>query len=273
MALVDYASDSEDDNEQDNLTAKTTAAVSQGRTPRRPAKRKLPALSLAADGELSTTDEKGSFAKKAVKGEWLCHVYIELPQSTELTDLCAKADQVLRNHGKSTEHQQLSCNLLGGGDSLHVSLTRPVLIRGHERDAFSREVKDILCHSGDNKGFDISLAQTTHFLNDDSTRLFFALEIAQGHEELLALTRALDLRLSKTFQVKGYYEEARFHSSFAYLQQTDNLQLTEAQIAFGQDLTRQLARQLDTRLLRMESQRIREVCIRVGQNVTRVALT
>ncbi|CAO1637116.1 unnamed protein product [Sympodiomycopsis kandeliae] len=203
-----------------------------------------------------------------------------MPQSTELTDLCATANQVLGSQAKSIQDQELSCNWLAdsqasGGDPLHISLTRPVLIRGHERDAFAREVKGILCDDDHKKSFDISLAQTTHFLNDDLTRLFFAFEIAQGHEQLLDLTRALDSRLGKTFQVKEYYQEARFHSSFAYLERknADQGQLTKAQIAFGEDLTRQIAKEIDPKLHCMQSQRINQVCIRVGQHVTRVDLT
>lgn len=283
--LVEYDSDASDGSDEQahngNIHAEhdrsTSAAQSSSSEPR-PRKKQLPTLSLSREGTLAAQQ-----SQKIVPGEWLCHIYLELPRTEQLTALLKQADGVLSaHHAKELSAKGLSYHQLnqGSDEPLHISLTRPILLRAHEREGFVNEVKAVLknevCSS-----LSVALATFAHFVNDDSTRVFLALEVGQGHEQIRALTQALDSRLSKLFQAQKYYSEARFHSSYAYIESHEagksskdalRPELTKAQINRSSKAAEDVAKNLNGSLSGASAVRIRQVCVRVGKQVSGIAL-
>jgi len=95
---------------------------------------------------------------------------------------------------------------------LNISLTRPILVRPHEREEFRRLVVDSL--SG-RSSFKVHFARLITLINDDRSRLFFALEVGTGWQELHDLTGIVNEPLKAAFRAQAYYSEARYHASFA----------------------------------------------------------
>ncbi|PCH40340.1 hypothetical protein WOLCODRAFT_162284 [Wolfiporia cocos MD-104 SS10] len=95
---------------------------------------------------------------------------------------------------------------------LHVSITRPIYLRAHQRDELRHAVRAVsLSHSS----FKASFAQISELTNDERTRTFLALEVGAGHAELKKLTTALTPTLTSLRQ-KDFYADPRFHASFAW---------------------------------------------------------
>ncbi|KAI0952880.1 hypothetical protein AcW1_007246 [Taiwanofungus camphoratus] len=76
----------------------------------------------------------------------------------------------------------------GGDDSaknqvhgeLHVSLTRPIYLRAHQREALRRAVNTV---ARSQSAFSSSFATFTELTNDERTRTFLALEVGAGHHQ------------------------------------------------------------------------------------------
>ncbi|KAI0917585.1 hypothetical protein AcW2_007686 [Taiwanofungus camphoratus] len=108
----------------------------------------------------------------------------------------------------------------GGDDSaknqvhgeLHVSLTRPIYLRAHQREALRRAVNTV---ARSQSAFSSSFATFTELTNDERTRTFLALEVGAGHHQLKALSDALTPTL-RSIRQDEFYAEPRFHASFAW---------------------------------------------------------
>lgn len=312
-ALVEYDSDSSVEPEGEDANSQATApeavsqpgpstlnAPGQDTHSTRRKKSKLPPLSLGSDGNLAPSrPDTQTSGTKVVRGEWLCHVYIEVPQSyimatqwkrliagvpdladeeepaAELVDLWQSRDEEgpLDLHWLHEETSGAGTNDDAAAKRLHISLTRPILLRAHERDAFVQEVTNVIRQSAPDV-LDFAFANAASLVNDDATRMFLALEVGQGHEELSAITKALDKRLRELFQAQEYYAEARYHCSAAYYQRGGaeaSTCLTAKQRAFG-EAEALLMGELFSIFNEQRPFRARAVCIRVGKQVSVVSL-
>ncbi|KAK0528298.1 poly(U)-specific 3'-to-5' RNA exonuclease [Tilletia horrida] len=177
-----------------------------------------------------------------IEGDWLCHAFVRVPlcedvrtclQSIvkDLVDACNTTEGggggeiiQLTVEGIDADAPVQARGTCDGSDNasaaperralsdFHISLTRPILVRPHEREEFRRIIRDTL---GDHSRFNIHFAKLITLVNDDRSRLFFALEAGMGWEGLHTLTTALNKPLSSAFRAKAYYTEARYHASFA----------------------------------------------------------
>ncbi|KAG8904202.1 poly(U)-specific 3'-to-5' RNA exonuclease [Tulasnella sp. 403] len=95
---------------------------------------------------------------------------------------------------------------------LHISLSRPVYLRAHQRDDFKREVKKIIQSV---TTFDASIARLATFVNDENTRAFLSMEVGAGHEKLKEIVDALTPHI-RSLRQQPYYEAPRFHISIAW---------------------------------------------------------
>ncbi|KAF8208595.1 U6 snRNA phosphodiesterase Usb1 [Mycena galopus ATCC 62051] len=197
-ALVDYSSS---ESESDSATPP-------------PKKRKLPVLSATLAGP-EHVDNPSLHQGRArttphVDGQYATHVYASVPLdrgSTLFKLLC----KILESAKKMTPtlHDFWSSS----EPELHISLSRPIYLRAHQREPMKRAVKLIA-----DKGpppFTASFARITELVNDEGTRIFLALEIGAGHHELTALTTSLTPTLQAIRQ-QEFYPSPRFHASIAW---------------------------------------------------------
>uniref|UniRef100_A0A0W0G084 U6 snRNA phosphodiesterase 1 n=1 Tax=Moniliophthora roreri TaxID=221103 RepID=A0A0W0G084_MONRR len=93
---------------------------------------------------------------------------------------------------------------------LHISLSRPVFVRGHQREEIKRCVRQIAQSNSP-----ASFSSFSVFTNDEKTRSFLAVDIGGGFKELKILSGGLTPTL-QTLRQKAYYSDPRFHASFAW---------------------------------------------------------
>lgn len=162
-------------------------------------------------------------------------------------------------------------------DTLHISLTRPILLRIQEKELFIGQVSQCLRDSRVHPyvaglhSFAIGFAQFTCFPSDTSSRVFLALETSSGWHEMAALTDALSKRLYALFQVPSYYNRPRFHVSYAYCEPANGEARSEL-IARGQCLARQLNDSL-AKTLRIHGPLFAHALeVQVGQHIRRLMI-
>jgi len=155
-----------------------------------------------------------------VDGQWAAHVYVPLALRGTFRRVVDRAMEIAK--GQVTT----GLRVLGGGTGLdpdkdsvadvrelHISLTRPFFLRAHQREEMKRAVRDAAkAHSP----FAVSFAAFSNLTNDEGTRTFICMEVGAGHQELRALSDALTPALH-SFRQKEYYDQPRFHASFAWI--------------------------------------------------------
>ncbi|KAF8635907.1 hypothetical protein AX15_000085 [Amanita polypyramis BW_CC] len=207
--LVDY--DASDDDDDDTKLEKPGPP---------PKKKKLPALSssmaVAAPIDNPELHQGRVRTHPHVDGQYATHIYIPLrlkPRSAVyqlLRDVIIDAKNVVPSLQEICEFGNEDSP--SKGVELHVSLSRPIYLRAHQREDFKREVMEM---SKRQKQFSISLTTFSELINDERTRTFLAVEIGAGHHELKSLTNVLTPIL-RLLRQKEYYEEPRFHASIAW---------------------------------------------------------
>ncbi|KAG2065043.1 hypothetical protein BDR04DRAFT_1109161 [Suillus decipiens] len=95
---------------------------------------------------------------------------------------------------------------------LHLSLTRPIFLRAHQREEFKQAIKLIASRRAP---FQASFATFSELTNDERTRAFLSLEVGAGHNELRDLLSALSPTL-RSLRQRDFYSQPRFHVSIAW---------------------------------------------------------
>lgn len=178
---------------------------------------------------------------QAVQGDWLCYVFVPLSSDSESIRLLRKAFRILNDLPSVKEHDEK----LERVKQPHISLTRPILLRRHECDRLLPLVREAIetykrqqslsqtrtrcvkrdllfgCGSHANRlsaghRLAVAFASFASLPSEDNNRTFWAAEVGQGWAELRGLTSCLDATLS-ALHARPYYDEARFHCSFAHL--------------------------------------------------------
>ncbi|KAH6911440.1 U6 snRNA phosphodiesterase Usb1 [Coprinopsis sp. MPI-PUGE-AT-0042] len=200
-SLVEYAS-SEDDSPSE------TEPVSKKR-------KTLPALSTSIAGITHQDNpalHQGRLRSSPhVDGQFSAHVYLSVSLSRK-SPLHTLIQDVLRDAKAVVPTLQDLVSLDANASELHVSLSRPVFLRAHQREEFKRSVRDAAKQSAP---FDISFAAFSELTNDEKTRTFLTLEIGAGHHELKGLSDGLRPTI-EGFRQKAYYETPRFHASIGW---------------------------------------------------------
>ncbi|KAH9043532.1 U6 snRNA phosphodiesterase Usb1 [Lactarius deliciosus] len=142
-----------------------------------------------------------------VEGQWAAHAYVSLVLRGALRGIVERAVSVAK--------QEVAPNpdSVAAVRELHVSLTRPFLLRAHQKEEMKRAVRDA---AKAHPPFTASFAAFSDLTNDEHTRTFLCMEVGAGHGEVLyAHSRITPALLS--FHQKEYYEQPRFHASFAWV--------------------------------------------------------
>ncbi|KAJ3856346.1 hypothetical protein EV368DRAFT_78771 [Lentinula lateritia] len=207
LALVSYSSS----EEENNLEKVSKRAV--------PKKKKLPGLSPSLVVQTPKDDpalHQGRIRiTPHVDGQWASHVYVSIrvERRSAMYNLVLDALKTAKNLEPALhDFPRVDENKSDKYFDLHVSLSRPIFLRTHQRDDLKREVKSLADKSNN---FKISFTTFSIFNNDEETRTFLALDIGSGHRELKLLSDGLLPFLAKLRQ-KEYYADPRFHASIAW---------------------------------------------------------
>ncbi|WFD00379.1 poly(U)-specific 3'-to-5' RNA exonuclease [Malassezia yamatoensis] len=142
------------------------------------------------------------WGKTPYENSWLCHVYIPV--------------KLTRNfHHLLRQNTPEGWNYIMDQAALHLSLTRPIVLQRHETQAFLHGVRDAVKKSGISQ-FAVGFAQFSCFPSDTSSRIFLSLETSSGWTSMQQLTQVLSKELHALFSIQKFYEQPRFHVSFAY---------------------------------------------------------
>ncbi|KAI0250479.1 hypothetical protein BJV78DRAFT_1219564 [Lactifluus subvellereus] len=212
--LVLYT-DSSSENEEE-----TDAPKEKSSLPPPVKKRRLPTLAAHLAPTVPLDDpsrhQGRTRATPHVDGQWAAYIYVPILLHGKLRNIVERALTIARG-------EVASVHPLGGSgpdsDSvadvreLHISLTRPFFLHAHQREVMRRVVRDTAkAHSP----FTASFAAFSDLTNDEHTRTFLCMEVGAGHQELRALSDTLTPAL-QSFRQKEYYDQPRFHASFAWV--------------------------------------------------------
>ncbi|MCJ1468874.1 poly(U)-specific 3'-to-5' RNA exonuclease [Pseudocyphellaria aurata] len=207
MALVDYPDSGGSDDDTSPPTETDVATTNRQGTLKR--KRDHDELSTLPPLPLSFHDLYASNARTAsqddprlhagrqrltphVEGNWPTHVYIEwCPSQTESDRLHELVAGV--GGDQSTAHSPIHSLLksdLGASLPLHISLSRPITLLTHQREAFNDALALSISRSNI-RPFDICARGLDWVANQENTRWFLVLRI--GHTPKNELTRLLQL--------------------------------------------------------------------------------
>ncbi|KAF9534525.1 hypothetical protein CPB83DRAFT_844374 [Crepidotus variabilis] len=211
-ALVEYASSDDEKDSKPQLPAETSL-----QNPVMAKKRKLPPVSSSLvlpgpvddpslhQGRIRTTPH--------VDGQFAAHVYVSVGLSRR-SHLYKTVQDILCDAKRNvpTLYEIVSTSADTQRADLHISLSRPIFLRAHQREDLKRAVKNIVkAH----KAFTLSFAVLSELINDEKTRTFLAMEVGAGHHELHAISKALRPVL-QSFRQQEYYDNPKFHTSIAW---------------------------------------------------------
>ncbi|RDB17898.1 U6 snRNA phosphodiesterase [Hypsizygus marmoreus] len=180
-------------------------------------KRKLPSLSpsllLPVPTDNPTLHQGRVRSQPHVEGQWVAHIYVSL--IVERRSNLHKLLDVVLGEAKvisPTLHDFWPTGEPSKKHELHISLSRPIYLRTHQREGLKAAVKSL---SRQFPPFPVSFATFSELVNDERTRTFLALEVGAGHHELRAMSNALTPTLHAIRQ-KEFYEDPHFHASIAW---------------------------------------------------------
>jgi len=140
-----------------------------------------------------------------VDGNWAAHVYVSISVNKSCR-LHSLLNAVITEAQQSLPSLQ---SLISGGDNkrnieLHVSLSRPIFIRAHQKEELRRAIKQ-LSHR---PPFALSFTSFAELRNDERTRTFLTMELRKLCNELEPFLQRL--------RQHSYYSTPRFHASIAW---------------------------------------------------------
>ncbi|TFK70389.1 hypothetical protein BDN72DRAFT_870338 [Pluteus cervinus] len=218
-ALVEYASsDEEQENSaQDTVELDKTHVESKKAEKPQKKRRTLPPLSQTfvppAPIDDPTKHQGRIRTTPHVEGQWCAHIYVCIPirhsssLRTFLLDVLKDAREAVPSLQSFVAEEETS-----SGNELHISLSRPIYLRSHQREDLKKAVAGLARTS---RPFKISFAVFCELINDEKTRTFLAMEIGAGHHELRTLVDALKPTL-RAIRQREFYDNPRFHASLAW---------------------------------------------------------
>lgn len=202
----------------------------------------------------------GIARSEPVQGDWLCFVFLPIPSDSELMEVLQKSRRFL------TKQKLSSTSKIEQIEQSHISLTRPILLRQHEcesllaivKDAIEQFKKDALQKTMSR--ILIAFSKFSLLLSENERRSFWVAEIGQGWDQIQRLTTILDNMIKGKIHSRKYYEQARFHSSFAHLD-TDSTNDPHTNLT---STVQQLEQRYGTRLRACSPVSISQIGIAIG---------
>ncbi|KAJ2990237.1 hypothetical protein NUW54_g8532 [Trametes sanguinea] len=231
IGLVDYASSDESDT--DSNAAKevhdTRKAESQATQPASKKLKKLPPLPGYLVPEAPVDNPALHQGRRRttphVEGQFAAYVYVPLIVERrsrlyrlllQILEAARRLVPILHPIGISQPELAPISQVTGPPEDatleLHISLTRPVYLRAHQRADFKRAVHNA---AKAKRRFSASFATISDLTNDERTRTFLTLEVGAGHDDFKELSEHLTPIL-KSIRQKEFYQDPRFHASIAW---------------------------------------------------------
>jgi len=239
-------------------------------------KKKLPSLSsklIVATPVDNPAQHQGRMRKSPhVDGQWACHVYIPVrsEMGEQLGAILLRAFQAAKTK-VPTLHP---IGLENGGWELHISLSRPTFLWTHQREGFKDAVRGVAAL---HEGWTVSLTEFIRLENDDQSRVFLAVQVGAGHEQLATLTDALTPAL-RAIKQNEFYPKPKFHVSigWALLDKKGTAKSTggfPTVAEFPQDVIEGLNRDFAPQLRRPSTYvEVEQVCVKIGKDAFRWGL-
>ncbi|XP_065095310.1 U6 snRNA phosphodiesterase 1 [Ochlerotatus camptorhynchus] len=143
-----------------------------------------------------------SFAHE--RGIWASYVFIDYNEIDAFNDL---QQQII---DKASEDLNLNLNRV---DNLHLSLTKTFVLRHHNIAAFVGNVRSAI---GECKRFPIILSDLAIYTNEENTRTFLAVKVADhSYGSLSSLVEKLDSCM-KEYKLPVFYADPSFHISILW---------------------------------------------------------
>ncbi|MCJ1352397.1 MAG: poly(U)-specific 3'-to-5' RNA exonuclease [Icmadophila ericetorum] len=226
MALVDYPSSDESDEEASNSTlARKTLLVVKGKALKR--KRSSPDSELpplpdsfhdlyASTVRVGTHDDPALHGGRKriiphVEGNWPSHIYIEwYPSRTESTKLSTLISNVSKHASEKLDqiHTFLESEL-GAQLPLHISLSRSMMLLTDQRQPFVDLLEKFVNTSGI-KPFDLAFKSLAWVPNFENTRWFLVLQLAKPAKDELNKLLQLCNRVANAFGQPTLYAAGPF---------------------------------------------------------------
>ncbi|KAI9374407.1 U6 snRNA phosphodiesterase Usb1 [Aspergillus egyptiacus] len=290
MALVQY-SDSESDAEQEAPPRKISKIRQDTQSRRQTSP--LPPLPAtfhdlyASSTRISVRDDPSLHGGRKrviphVEGNWPTHIYIEwYPSKKELEilgDIITQAEDIL--HGERTKLHSLLHSDLGAQLPLHISLSRPVVLRTEERQPFMDTFEAAL-YDSDITAFDVQLRSLDWVSNTERTRWFYVLRAQSLHGDYMNRLLRISNRSLALFGQPPLYESdsPKAHAAQGNTSDSPN----DVSEAFHVSIAWSLAepspddrnRMEDVDLQMLKELKIRFDCVKVkiGNHVSSIALS
>ncbi|KIJ60288.1 hypothetical protein HYDPIDRAFT_117368 [Hydnomerulius pinastri MD-312] len=212
VGLVAYSSSEEDEKPASELA-------------RPKKKRKLPtlspSLSIPVPVDNPALHQGRVRAVPHVEGQYATYIYVPLvlhPKEAlytlveDVLGICKGSVPAQALHSIGRQENQNTGSGIGACWELHISLSRPLFLRAHQREDFKRAIKKVALSQAP---FDASFATFSELTNDEKTRTFLALEVGAGHQEF---RRCLDFLTPtlRSLRQKEFYTDPKFHASIAW---------------------------------------------------------
>ncbi|KAL4916690.1 U6 snRNA phosphodiesterase Usb1 [Aspergillus aurantiobrunneus] len=194
MALVQY---SDSDSDLEHEAPPTIISERNKDIPGRNPASSLPPLPAsfhdlyASSTRVSVTDDPSLHGgrKRAiphVEGNWPTHIYLEWYPSKEeleiLVDIISQTENTLQ--GKYAKLHSFLHSDLGAQLPLHISLSRPVVLRTEERQPFMNAFQSGLTNS-ELSPFNVQFEDLHWVSNYEKTRWFYVLRVKRPHNDCL----------------------------------------------------------------------------------------
>lgn len=167
-------------------------------------------------------------------------------------------------------------NDLGVSLPLHISLSRPLVLKTEQKDGYLQRLKQSVSSTGSAHAFDVSLADLKWHPNEDRTRWFLVTRVADAHGELLKLLQTCNFVATAYDQPRLYEDDNKdaspealaasvvdkFHISIAWSLRPP----ATASSPKTEESTSLLDKVRDLRV------HFADVKVRIGQDVTSIAL-
>lgn len=190
MPLVDYSSSSSDDRESAPAKKKRKTSSSSPLPPLPAAFHDLYAATVRTTPHDDPSLHQGRRRLHPhVAGHWPSHVYVEwhptAAQHALLTRLVADVQASLSSSSSSSPLTSFLTSDLATPLPLHISLSRPLVLRTEDKDAFLNQITDALLRGlGNNKrsSFDVAVHDLSWFRTPGGHRSFLVLRVRSSSE-------------------------------------------------------------------------------------------
>ncbi|KAG6977198.1 hypothetical protein JG688_00000604 [Phytophthora aleatoria] len=153
-----------------------------------------------------------------VDGNWPSHVRIDIPVTQELRELARyaikRAQGIVGDAVTLVPFEELGlgeASSTGANNGLHLSLSRPFVLTYAQINGLVESLRAALKWQ---QRFNVTLRRALLLVNDDKTRSFLALRVAEGEQQFTQVLRCVDQCLSR-FELPTYYKVRLLFSSVA----------------------------------------------------------